>query len=81
MFQTVVPLHLKTFEPKEMNKTIQLQDLGNKDYKETWEYQEELFKGIVDLKIRNRRELTLATPNYLLFVEHPHVYTLGKAFV
>jgi lipoyl(octanoyl) transferase len=39
-----------------MNKTIQLQDLGNKDYKETWEYQEELFKGIVDLKIRNRRE-------------------------
>jgi lipoyl(octanoyl) transferase len=48
-----------------MNKTIQLQDLGNKDYKETWD-QEELFKGIVDLKIRNRREeLTLATPNYL----------------
>jgi lipoyl(octanoyl) transferase len=39
-----------------------------------------LFKGIVDLKIRNRREeLTLATPNYLLFVEHPHVYTLGKS--
>jgi lipoyl(octanoyl) transferase len=35
-----------------MNKTIQLQDLGNKDYKETWEYQEELFKRIVDLKIR-----------------------------
>jgi lipoyl(octanoyl) transferase len=32
-----------------MNKTIQLQDLGTKDYKETWEYQEELFKGI-DLK-------------------------------
>ncbi|MFT7396513.1 MAG: lipoyl(octanoyl) transferase, partial [Flavobacterium sp.] len=63
-----------------MNKTIQLQDLGNKDYKETWEYQEELFKGIVDLKIRNRREeLTLETPNYLLFVEHPHVYTLGKS--
>jgi lipoyl(octanoyl) transferase len=63
-----------------MNKTIQLQDLGNKDYKETWEYQEELFKGIVDLKIRNRREeLTLETPNYFLFVEHPHVYTLGKS--
>ena len=63
-----------------MNKTIQLQDLGTKDYKETWEYQEELFKGIVDLKIRNRREeLELATPNYFLFVEHPHVYTLGKS--
>ena len=63
-----------------MNKTIQLQDLGNKGYKETWEYQEELFKGIVDLKIQNRREeTTIATPNYLLFVEHPHVYTLGKS--
>jgi hypothetical protein len=60
-----------------MNKTIQLQDLGNKDYKETWEYQEELFKGIVDLKIRNRRE-ELQNPNYPSFVEHPHVYTFGK---
>ena len=63
-----------------MNKTIQLQDLGKKDYKATWEYQEELFKGIVDLKIKNRREeLHLETPNYFLFVEHPHVYTLGKS--
>ncbi len=63
-----------------MNKTIQLQDLGLKDYKATWEYQEELFKGVVDLKIKNRREEThLVTPNYFLFVEHPHVYTLGKS--
>ena len=63
-----------------MNKKVQLQDLGLKDYKATWEYQEELFKGIVDLKIRNRREeLNLETPNYFLFVEHPHVYTLGKS--
>lgn len=63
-----------------MNKIILLKDLGNKDYKATWDYQEELFKGIVDLKIQNRREETnLATPNYFLFVEHPHVYTLGKS--
>lgn len=63
-----------------MNKNILLKDLGNKDYKATWDYQEELFKGIVDLKIQNRREETnLATPNYFLFVEHPHVYTLGKS--
>ena len=74
-----------------MNKTIQLQDLGIQDYKSTWEYQEEIFKTIVDLKIKNRREeLTLdpirrggeqakQTHNYLLFVEHPHVYTLGKS--
>lgn len=63
-----------------MNKKIQLQDLGKRDYKSTWEYQEEIFKDIVDLKIKNRREeLDLPTPNYLLFVEHPHVYTLGKS--
>ncbi|MDT0555816.1 lipoyl(octanoyl) transferase LipB [Patiriisocius hiemis] len=63
-----------------MNKSIVVQDLGRKDYKETWDYQEELFKKILDLKIRNRREnLTLETPNYFLLVEHPHVYTLGKS--
>lgn len=63
-----------------MNKKVQLQDLGLKDYKATWEFQEELFKNIVDLKIRNRREdLSLETPNHFLFVEHPHVYTLGKS--
>jgi lipoyl(octanoyl) transferase len=63
-----------------MNKTIQIQDLGLKDYKATWEYQEKIFKSIVDLKIKNRREeISLDTPNYFLFVEHPHVYTLGKS--
>ena len=63
-----------------MNKIIELQELGLKDYKETWDYQESLFKGILDQKIRNRREeRTDPTSNYLLFVEHPHVYTLGKS--
>ncbi len=63
-----------------MNKQITLQNLGLKDYKDTWDYQEQLFKEILDLKIRNRREdLELETPNYLLFVEHSHVYTLGKS--
>lgn len=63
-----------------MNKTIITQDLGLKDYKETWELQETLFKGIVDLKIKNRREDTEEpTPNYFLYVTHPHVYTLGKS--
>ena len=63
-----------------MNKTVQYIDLGTKEYQATWEYQEELFKGIVDLKIQNRREeTTVPTPNYLLLVSHPHVYTLGKS--
>ncbi|WP_291866699.1 lipoyl(octanoyl) transferase LipB [Maribacter sp.] len=63
-----------------MNKEVIVQDLGLKDYKETWEYQEQLFKDTIDLKIKNRREdAQLSTSNYFLFVEHPHVYTLGKS--
>ena len=63
-----------------MNKSVEIQDLGNKDYKQTWDYQEQLFKSIVDTKIKNRREdAGLETNNYFLFVEHPHVYTLGKS--
>ncbi len=63
-----------------MNKKVLLQDLGLKDYKDTWDYQELLFKQTLDLKIKNRREETeLDTPNHFLFVEHPHVYTLGKS--
>lgn len=62
------------------NKDIQFTDLGLKDYKETWDFQEMIFKSIVDLKIKNRREETeIETPNYFLYVTHPHVYTLGKS--
>ena len=62
------------------NKVVEIKDLGHKDYKETWDYQEELFQSILDLKIKNRREGSqLETPNHFLFVEHPHVYTLGKS--
>lgn len=63
-----------------MNKEIKVADLGQKDYKETWDFQESLFEEILNLKIKNRREsLNLSTPNHFLFVEHPHVYTLGKS--
>jgi lipoyl(octanoyl) transferase len=63
-----------------MNKSVIFQDLGRKDYKEIWEYQEELFKDILDTKIKNRREdAGLETENHLLLVEHDHVYTLGKS--
>ncbi|GGK48643.1 MULTISPECIES: lipoyl(octanoyl) transferase LipB [Flavobacteriaceae] len=62
-----------------MQKVI-LQDLGLKDYKETWDYQEKLFQGIIDIKIDNRKNNSEnVTPNYFVFVEHPHVYTLGKS--
>ncbi|MFD0798655.1 lipoyl(octanoyl) transferase LipB [Maribacter chungangensis] len=63
-----------------MNKKVNLLDLGQKDYKETWDYQELLFKQTLDIKIKNRREdAGLETPNHFLFVEHPHVFTLGKS--
>ncbi len=63
-----------------MNKEIKVEDLGNRDYKEVWDYQEQLFKEVLDIKIKNRREdAGLETPNYFLFVEHPHVFTLGKS--
>jgi len=66
------------------NKTVHFQHLGLMDYQEAWDYQTEVFKSIVDLKIANRKrqdrgEETITTANYLLFVEHPHVYTLGKS--
>jgi len=61
-------------------KNIQLIELGLKDYKDTWDYQEKLFKEIIDVKIENRKnDIQKPTPNYFLFVEHPHVYTLGKS--
>jgi|TARA_B110000967_G_scaffold74472_1_gene77022 lipoyl(octanoyl) transferase len=63
-----------------MNKSILLKDLQIKDYKETWEYQTSLLQEIVAVKIDNRRnDGDKKTDNYFLFVEHPHVYTLGKS--
>ena len=63
-----------------MNRNILLKDLSVKDYKETWDYQSELLQEIVDVKINNRRNnLNNTTKNHFLFVEHPHVYTLGKS--
>ena len=64
-----------------INKKVKFQDLGVKDYQPTWDYQEELLKQNLDIKIHNREnpENLKPTDNHLLFVEHPHVYTLGKS--
>jgi len=63
-----------------MNRNILLKDLKVKDYKETWDYQSKLLQEIVDVKVENRRKnISKITDNYFLFVEHPHVYTLGKS--
>ncbi len=64
------------------NHKVEVQNLGLKDYQEAWDYQEAIFKSVVDMKLANRKlpeSEQLITPNRLLFVEHPHVYTLGKS--
>ncbi|WP_422089328.1 lipoyl(octanoyl) transferase LipB [Tenacibaculum ovolyticum] len=63
-----------------MNKKITVSDLGKKDYKETWDYQTQLLDKVVVLKREKRNSSKdIITPNHFLFVEHPHVYTLGKS--
>ncbi len=63
-----------------MNHTI-FEDLETLEYKKAWEYQEELFNEIIDKKLYNREHENdpKIVENRLLFVEHPHVYTLGKS--
>jgi lipoyl(octanoyl) transferase len=57
-----------------------VRDLGLIDYKEAWDYQENLFKTAIDLKIAKRNGETEEIPeNHLLFCQHPHVFTLGKS--
>lgn len=59
--------------------SIQYIDLGLKDYKETWDYQENLFEKVVEAKKENKETPGIEIPGYLILCEHPHVYTLGKS--
>lgn len=59
-----------------MNREIVYQDLGAIGYARAWDYQEKLFKHIIDAKLGKHEE---EVSNHLLFCEHPHVYTLGKS--
>lgn len=61
------------------NKTTYFKDLGLIDYSQAWAFQEELLAATVAIKTANRSAaLPEQTDNYLLFCQHPHVYTLGK---
>ena len=75
-----------------MIKGVRVRDLGRKDYKPCWDLQEEIFQGMVKAKIARRNaglsttelgpegDLDLALPeSQMLWVEHPHVLTLGKS--
>ncbi|HUH32837.1 MAG TPA: lipoyl(octanoyl) transferase LipB [Daejeonella sp.] len=62
------------------NKKVLFQDWGLTDYQTSWDKQEAIFSSIVEQKILNRdSDNKLPTNNHLIFVEHPHVYTLGKS--
>ncbi|MDQ1333024.1 MAG: Octanoyltransferase [Bacteroidota bacterium] len=60
-----------------MSYSVKYEDIGLKDFKETWDYQAEIFREIVDNKKSGKGCNTM--PGTLIFVEHPHVYTLGKS--
>ena len=63
-----------------MNKEVEFIDWGLLDYQAAWDKQNAVFEGIVALKTHNRTNSTaIAPPNYLIFCQHPHVYTLGKS--
>ena len=62
-----------------MNNKVKYIDLGKIDYKEAWNYQEKLFNEIVESKKQSNNNENSPQQNYLLFCEHPHVYTLGKS--
>src|SRR5438034_907922 len=59
---------------------VKFRDLGLTDYKQAWELQEELHAEVVNSKLAARQNGTVGNQNhYLLFCEHPHVYTLGRS--
>jgi len=63
-----------------MNKKVEFVDWGLVDYQEAWDRQELIFNSTIAVKTNNRNnETTEETPNFLIFCEHPHVYTLGKS--
>lgn len=65
-----------------INKKVEFRDLGLMDYQEAWDFQEKVFADTIAKKIQNRNlpiDQKVATDNYVFFVEHPHVYTLGKS--
>jgi lipoyl(octanoyl) transferase len=62
------------------NKKIILRDIGKYSFSDAWEYQEDIFKKIIDQKIKNRsNENKIETNNFLIITEHDPVYTIGKS--
>jgi lipoyl(octanoyl) transferase len=65
-----------------MNRKAQFIRLGLIDYKQAWDFQASIFDRILSVKSANRGRPAndqLPTENYVIFCEHPHVFTLGKS--
>jgi lipoyl(octanoyl) transferase len=65
-----------------INKNVYVKDLGSIDFKEAWDFQTAIFEKSLGIKTANRDlsdQLQKPTDNYLVFCQHPHVYTLGKS--
>ena len=61
------------------SKKVIVRNLGSVDFEESFKIQKQIQNEIIDIKLNNRKNnLNLSTPNYLLFMEHNHVYTLGN---
>jgi lipoyl(octanoyl) transferase len=64
-----------------LSYSVLYQDIGLRDYKEAWEMQEQIFKRLIDNKLNESQgssRVVNPVPGTLIFVEHPHVYTLGQ---
>jgi lipoyl(octanoyl) transferase len=64
-----------------LSYSVEYKDIGLKNYKDTWNWQEEIFKKLVENKKTDTRDKKIRKnfSGTLIFVEHPHVYTLGKS--
>ncbi|RCL69204.1 MAG: lipoyl(octanoyl) transferase LipB [Cryomorphaceae bacterium] len=62
------------------SKKVIVRNLGSVDFEESFKIQKQIQNEIIDIKLNNRKNnLNLSSPNYLLFMEHNHVYTLGNS--
>ena len=65
---------------KMKNKKILVNDIGKLSFSDAWQYQEKIFKNIIDQKVQNRSlNEKIETKNFLILTEHNHVYTIGKS--
>ena len=71
---------IKNLSSLSKTNNITVKNLGLVNYADCFEYQKKIQNEIIQIKLSNRNnQIKQNTPNYLLFVEHNHVYTLGNS--